>query len=78
MTAKQWRDSHPEDRGNIRDHANVSQLVCLANLENLNALFIQEKQPQTERLRKLNQIAIQQMGLLTDDASIKRLEAGKE
>jgi hypothetical protein len=77
MTAKQWRDSHPGDKGNIRDYANVSQLVCLSNLENLNALFIQEKTPQAERLRKLNQIAIHQMRLLTDDSRIKQLEAGK-
>ena len=76
MTAKQWRDSHPGDKGNIRDYANMSQLVCLSNLENLNALFIQEKTLQAERLRKLNQIAIQQMRLLTDDSRIKRLEAG--
>ncbi len=76
MTAKEWRDSHPGEKGNIRDYANVSQLVCLSNLENLNALFIQEKMPQAERLRKLNQIAIQQMRLLTDDTRIKRLEAG--
>jgi hypothetical protein len=78
MTAKEWRDSHPGEKGNIRDYANVSQLVCLSNLENLNALFIQEKMPQAERLRKLNQIAIQQMRLLTDDTKIKRLEAGDE
>jgi hypothetical protein len=76
MTAKEWRDTHPGEKGNIRDYANVSQLVCLSNLENLNALFIQEKTPQAERLRKLNQIAIQQMRLLTDDGRIKRLEAG--
>jgi len=76
MTAKEWRDSHPGDKGNIRDYANVSQLVCLSNLENLNALFIQEKTPQPERLRKLNRIAIQQMRLLTSDTGIKRLEAG--
>ena len=76
MTAKEWRDSHPGEKGNIRDYANVSQLVCLSNLENLNALFIQEKKPQAERLRKLNQIAIQQMKLLTDDSRIMRLEAG--
>jgi len=76
MTAKDWRDSHPGEKGNIRDYANVSQLVCLSNLENLNALFIRENAPQSERLRKLNQIAIQQMKLLTDDSRIKRLEAG--
>jgi KilA-N domain len=76
MTAKDWRDSHPDEKGNIRDYADVSQLVCLSNLETLNALFIQEKTPQAERLRKLNRIAIQQMRLLTDNSRIKRLEAG--
>jgi len=76
MTAKEWRDSRPSEKGNIRDYANVSQLVCLSNLENLNALFIQEKIPSAERLRKLNQIAIHQMRLLTDNARIKQLEAG--
>lgn len=75
-TAKEWRDSHPGDKGNIRDYATMSQLVCLSNLENLNALFIQEKMLQAERLRKLNQIAIQQMRLLTDDNRIKQLGAG--
>jgi len=78
MTAKQWRDSHPGDKGNIRHYANVSQLVCLSNLENLNALFIQEKTPQAERLRKLNQIAIHQMKLLTEDSRIKQLEMVKK
>ena len=76
MTAKEWRDSHPGEKGNIRDYANVSQLVCLSNLENLNALFIREQTPQAERLRKLNQLAIHQMRLLTNDPGIKRLEAG--
>ncbi len=76
VTARQWRDSHPGDKGNIRDYANVSQLVCLSNLENLNALFIRENLPQSERLRKLNGIAIQQMRVLTEDSRIKRLEAG--
>ena len=74
MTAKEWRDSHPDNKGNIRDYANVSQLVCLSNLENLNALFIQEKRLQAERLCRLNQIAIQQMKILTNDTGIKHLE----
>src|SRR5579859_7262992 len=78
VTAKQWRDSHPGDKGNIRDYANVSQLVCLSNLENLNALFIQENFPQPDRLRKLNHIAIQQMKILTEDSRIKRLESGEK
>ena len=74
MTAKKWRDANPEDKGNIRDQANASQLVCLVNLENLNALFIQEGLEQSERLKKLNCIAIEQMGILTSDRNIKRLE----
>jgi hypothetical protein len=77
MTAKAWRDKNPGRKGNIRDDADVSQLVCLSNLENLNALFIRENMLQAERLRKLNQIAIHQMRLLTDNPSIKRLE-GKD
>ncbi|PID29296.1 MAG: DNA-binding protein [Candidatus Cloacimonadota bacterium] len=63
-TAKQWREENPDKKGNIRDYANVSQLVCLANLENLNAVFINEEMPQNERLVKLNQIAINQMQIL--------------
>lgn len=76
MTAKQWRDGHPDEKGNIRDFANVSQLVCLSNLENLNAHFIKEGLTQAQRLSKLNQIAIQQMKLLSGDAGIQRLEGG--
>ncbi len=78
VTAKMWRDSHPGEKGNIRDYATMSQLVCLSNLENLNALFIREKILQGDRLRKLNQIAIQQMRLLTDDSGIKRIETRKK
>ena len=67
MTAKDWRDAHTDLKGNIRDYANVSQLVCLSNLENLNAVFINEGIPQTARLAKLNAIAISQMKVLTED-----------
>jgi len=77
MTAQDWRDKNPGRKGNIRDDADVSQLVCLSNLENLNALFIRENVPQAQRLAKLNQIAIHQMRLLTDNPGIKRLE-GKD
>jgi len=73
-TAKQWRDEHPDDKGNIRDYADISQLVCLSNLENLNAHFISDGMVQSKRLIKLNQIAIHQMKLLTDDRSVKRIE----
>lgn len=78
MTAKEWRGSNRGKKGNIRDYANVSQLVCLSNLENLNALFINEGLSQRDRLMKLNAIAIHQMRLLTDDTGIKQLEAGDE
>lgn len=78
MTAKQWRDSHPDLKGNIRDYANVSQLVCLSNLENLNAAFINEGMSQAERLTKLNAIAISQMEILTQDHRIEALEAHSE
>ena len=64
MTAKEWRDAHPDDKGNIRDYATINQLICLSNMENLNAVFINEGMPQPERLHKLNQIAIQQMTVL--------------
>ncbi len=77
ITAKKWREANPGEKGNIRDQANASQLVCLANLENLNALFIKEGMKQPERLAKLNRIAIEQMKLLTDDSGIRRLEGGK-
>ncbi len=63
-TAKQWRDENPDKKGNIRDYANASQLICLANLENLNALFINDGLAQSQRLLKLNQIAISQMKIL--------------
>ena len=78
MTAKEWRGSNRGKKGNIRDYANVSPLVCLSNLENLNALFINEGLSQKDRLMKLNAIAIHQMRLLTDDTGIKQLEAGDE
>ncbi len=76
-TAKQWRDQNPDEKGNIRDYANVSQLVCLANLENLNAVFINEGYEQSKRLEKLNQIAIHQMKILLQDHSVKMLNEDK-
>lgn len=74
MTAAQWRDRNPDNKGNIRDYADMSQLVCLSNLENLNALFINDGLPQDARLERLNKIAIQQMRILTTDSGMKRLE----
>lgn len=76
MTAKDWRDANPSEKGNIRDQANASQLVCLANLENLNALFISEAMPQPLRLQKLNRIAIEQMEILTAEYSRQLLGEG--
>jgi len=76
-TAKAWRDENPDNKGNIRDYANISQLVCLSNLENLNALFINDGLSQEVRLVKLNKIAIHQMKLLTEDTKIKEIEEGK-
>ena len=73
MTAKQWRDKNPKKKGNIRDYTDVRQLVCLANLESLNAEFIRQKLFQPERLKKLNQIAIIQMKSLVKNESIKKL-----
>jgi hypothetical protein len=64
MTAKQWRDANPDKKGNIREYANINQLICLSNMENINAVLIDENIPQPERLRKLNAIAIQQMSVL--------------
>lgn len=66
MTARQWRDSHPNDKGNIRDYASINELICLSNMENLNAVFVESRLPQPERLKRLNQIAIQQMRVLSE------------
>ncbi len=64
MTAKEWRDENPDLKGNIRDYANINQLICLSNMENLNAVFINRGMEQKERLIELNKIAIQQMKVL--------------
>ena len=78
MTAAQWRSENPGKAGNIRDYANASQLVCLSNLENLNALFITDGIPQPQRLARLNQIAIQQMRILTTDTRLPKLQGRRE
>lgn len=66
MTALEWRDAHPDLKGNIRDYASINELICLSNMESLNAVFIQDGIPQRERLIRLNRIAIQQMQVLED------------
>jgi hypothetical protein len=73
-TAKEWRETNKGKKGNMRDYSDVSQLVCLSNLESLNALLIEEKLSQSDRLVKLNKVAIQQMKLLIMDKGIKWLE----
>ena len=74
MTAKEWKDKNPTLDGNIRDYANVTQLVVLANIENLNAEYIREGKPQSERLLRLNESAIVQMKSLFGNPTIKKLE----
>ena len=67
QTAKQWREAHTELKGNIRDYASINELICLANMENINAVLIDEGVPQGNRLVRLNQIAINQMRVLEND-----------
>lgn len=67
ITARQWRETHPDLKGNIRDYASINELICLANMENINVLLIDEGVSQGERLLRLNQIAINQMRVLEND-----------
>lgn len=73
FTAKQWREAHPELKGNVRDYASINELICLSNMENLNAVFIEQGLTQGERLVKLNQIAIHQMRILESSDENERL-----
>lgn len=74
ITAKGWRDANPKLKGNVRDYASINELICLSNLENLNAVLINDGISQKERLIKLNQIAIQQMKVLYDVENRKLLK----
>jgi hypothetical protein len=74
ITAKQWRDANPDLKGNIRDYATINELICLSNMENINAVLINEQVPQSERLQKLNRIAIQQMNILQEVENRKLLK----
>ena len=74
MTTKQWREANADKKGNIRDYATINELICLSNMENLNAVFIDQGLPQSERLIKLNQIAIQQMKVLEGHESRKLIK----
>jgi len=78
QTAKQWRDANPKHEGNMRDQATIEQLLVLANIEGMNAEFIHMALPQGERLKRLNQIAIRQMQILTTHAAVRRLGPPKE
>jgi len=78
MTAADWRKQNPKQDGNIRDYADVAQLVCLANLESLNAHLINNDIPQEERVVALNKTAISQMKILTDEHGVKKLERKAE
>lgn len=73
-TAKQWRDLNPGLKGNIRDYAGINELICLSNMENINAVFINEGLLQQDRLLKLNAIAIQQMKILIEVENRKLLK----
>jgi len=72
-TAKEWRDQNPDLKGNIRDYATINELICLSNMENINAVLINDKVSQRDRLIKLNQIAIQQMCVLQENTNKKYL-----
>lgn len=73
MTAKKWRDDNPDKSGNIRDYASIDELICLANLENLNSVFINDGLSQSERLVRLNRVAISQIKILAE-SNIKYLK----
>ncbi|MEY4768386.1 MAG: hypothetical protein RL637_1025 [Pseudomonadota bacterium] len=75
-TAKQWRDENPDKEGNIRDEATIEQLIVLSMLESQNALLIEQQQSHADRFVILNQLAIKQMTLLTDNSSVKKLKEG--
>ena len=65
MTHQQWQIAHPDLKGNQRDYADINQLICISNMENLNAVMIQDGVPQPDRLKRLNEIAIHQMRILS-------------
>lgn len=69
MTAKQWRDRNPDKKGNVRDYASINELICLSNMENINAVLIEDGLNQKERLIKLNKIAIHQMLILKEQTT---------
>ena len=73
-TAKEWREANPDKKGNIRDYASINELICLSNMENINAVLINDGISQSDRLVKLNKIAIQQMMILEEQTSRKSIK----
>jgi len=73
-TAKQWRDANANLEGNMRDYATIEQLLVLANIEGMNAELIHMELPQGERLKRLNEIAIRQMQVLTTAPALKQIK----
>ena len=74
MTAKEWREANPELTGNIRDYATINELICLSNMESMNSVMIQEGVTQAGRLERLNEMAIHQMEILTNNGSRRLLK----
>jgi hypothetical protein len=74
ITAGEWRKNNPDMKGNIRDYASINELICLSNMENINAVLINDGIPQKERLLRLNKIAIQQMTILVEVQGRKLLK----
>lgn len=73
MTAKQWKNVNPKLKGNMRDYASINDLICISNMESINTIFIEQGHLQSERLIRLNQIAIHQMLLLENDNTDRKL-----
>ena len=74
MTSEEWRRRNPDAKGNIRDYATINELICLSNMENINAVLIADGVSQSERLTKLNKIAISQMKVLNEEGNRKVLK----
>ena len=74
MTHQQWQAANPTLKGNQRDYATINQLICISNMENINAVMINDGIPQPQRLKKLNEIAIQQMRILSEVEGRKGLK----
>jgi len=74
ITAREWRNNNPNQKGNIRDYATLEQLVVLSNMESINALLVQQGLSQSERLIQLNKVAITQMKSLIESKRVKKLK----